>query len=248
MAARSAIRDAAFLNVWVLPERRRRGVGSVLLAALAGAAAREQGATVLRARARAGETAALGFLARHGFSEVTREIESRLDLAGDLPPGSGPPAGVEIVGLANRPDLAPDAHALSIEAFADVPGLGGTVAVAFDEWRRENVDEALTDGSFLALALAGGRVVGSVGLTVRPGEPEAVEHLLTAVSRPWRRRGVARALKSAQIAWARGAGYRELVTYNDGANAAMLRLNERLGYRPRVVEITFDRAAEGAGS
>jgi len=246
MAARSAIRDAAFLNIWVLPERRRRGVGSALLAALAGVAAREQGATVLRARARAGETAALGFLARHGFSEVTREIESRLDLAGDLSPGPGPPAGVDIVGLAARPDLAPDAHALSIEAFADVPGLGGTVAVAFEEWRRENVDEALTDGSFLALA--GGEVVGSVGLTARPGEPDAAEHLLTAVSRPWRRRGVALALKSAQIAWARGAGYRELVTYNDGANAAMLRLNERLGYRRLVVEITFDRAAEGAGS
>ena len=49
--------------------------------------------------------------------------------------------------------------------------------------------------------------------------------------RDWRGRGVAGALKSAQIAWARQAGIRRLVTSNDAPNAAMLAVNRRLGYR-----------------
>jgi len=77
------------------------------------------------------------------------------------------------------------------------------------------------------------------GLAGRPAEPDVAEHLLTAVNGSWRRRGVAMALKSAQIDWARGAGYRELVAFNNGANEPMRRLNALLGYAPRPAWITF---------
>ena len=46
-------------------------------------------------------------------------------------------------------------------------------------------------------------------------------------------RGIATALKQAQIAAARAAGVRYLRTQNDLANAAMRRVNERLGYERR---------------
>jgi RimJ/RimL family protein N-acetyltransferase len=47
-----------------------------------------------------------------------------------------------------------------------------------------------------------------------------------------RRRGIATALKRAQISWAAANGYRELVTSSVEAYEAMRSVNERLGFRP----------------
>lgn len=242
---RSDVRDAAFVGGWVLPGHRRRGVGSALHDALADHA-RNIGVRLLRARTVEDQPDAIAFLEHRGFVAVAREYESRLDLRTAVPTRvPAAPEGVEIVGLGGRLDLAPQAHELAIAAFPDIPGEADVVVGSFEHWRRENVDEALLDGSFLAVA--GGRVVGSVGLIPLP-RPGAAEHLLTAVDRAWRRRGVARALKLAQITWARGAGYAELVTYNDAGNVAMRELNLRLGYVPGPVDVTFERSLEDAGS
>ena len=54
-----------------------------------------------------------------------------------------------------------------------------------------------------------------------------------AVKRAWRGRGIATALKNAQIAWAAENGFRRLVTYNDEANLSMRGVNARLGYEPQ---------------
>jgi predicted GNAT superfamily acetyltransferase len=62
-------------------------------------------------------------------------------------------------------------------------------------------------------------------------------HDLTAVKRAWRGRGVARALKATQIAWAKANGYEELRTTNDERNAPIRRLNAEFGYRPSVGRI-----------
>ena len=54
---------------------------------------------------------------------------------------------------------------------------------------------------------------------------------MTGVKRAWRGRGVAGALKRAQIAWAKEQGYERLSTTNELRNEPIRRLNERLGYR-----------------
>jgi mycothiol synthase len=240
-ATRSDIRGAAFVNCWVPADRRRRGIGSALLAALSEHAL-GLGVSGLRTRTIEDEVGAIAFLAHHGFVEVARECELRLDLGTAAPlAAASAPADVEIHSLGARLDLAPQVHELAMEGQADVPTEGTVVVPPFEEWRRENVDEALLDGSFVAVA--GSRVVGWAGLTSVPASPGVAEHLLTAVARPSRRRGVARALKTAQIDWARRAGYRELVTYNAELNAPMRRLNEALGYVPRPEVITFRRPA-----
>ena len=48
---------------------------------------------------------------------------------------------------------------------------------------------------------------------------------------------MARALKTAQIGWAKANGFEVLRTQNDERNTAMRRLNEQLGYRPSVGRI-----------
>jgi RimJ/RimL family protein N-acetyltransferase len=52
-----------------------------------------------------------------------------------------------------------------------------------------------------------------------------------------RRRGIATALKRAQIALAAANGYREIVTSMVTRNDAMRAVNERLGYRPLPASI-----------
>src|SRR6202012_1729000 len=67
--------------------------------------------------------------------------------------------------------------------------------------------------------------------------PTAAGHSITAVKRAWRGRGIARALKAAEINWALDNGYTELHTSNEERNAPIERLNAHLGYRPKVERI-----------
>ena len=53
---------------------------------------------------------------------------------------------------------------------------------------------------------------------------------MTGVRRAFRGRGIAGALKRAEIAWAKQAGYERLQTNNEVRNEPIRRLNERHGY------------------
>ena len=102
-----------------------------------------------------------------------------------------------------------------------------------DRWRAAYLEgpSALPGGCFVALA--DGEAVGIAGLTALDARPGTAEHLLTGVRRAWRGRGIATALKRAQIEWARSAGLERLVTTNDETNVPMRGINARLGYEPR---------------
>ena len=82
------------------------------------------------------------------------------------------------------------------------------------------------------VALANGEVVGYTGLRRTGAASPLAQNLLTAVRRPWRRQGIATALKREQIARAREAGIEEIRTTNDETNAGMRGVNARLGYVP----------------
>ena len=57
--------------------------------------------------------------------------------------------------------------------------------------------------------------------------------------RDWRRRGLATALKRAELAWAAANGIREIVTWTQRGNDGMRAANERLGYVYRSVSLTM---------
>ena len=54
---------------------------------------------------------------------------------------------------------------------------------------------------------------------------------MTALKRAWRGRGIAKALKRAQISWAKANGIERLAATNEERNAAMMHINASLGYR-----------------
>jgi len=228
---RSSVPNCLYAMARVLPERRRRGVGLALVTALS-EHARRVGLGLLIGSVEEKDAQSFAFLRRHGFEEVGRERPVALELAGVE---AAAPDGVEIASLAERPELARAAWRVESEARVDVPSPEPLEGQGYERWRADNLDGPTALPDACVVALEAGQVVGYAGL-VRLDETTA-EHLLTAVLRPWRGRGIATALKQAQIARAKQAGLTRLLTTNDETNFAMRRINERLGYQSLPGEI-----------
>lgn len=212
-------------DVSVVSELRGQGVGAALLAAVS-AEARSLGKELLQGEVRENDSASLQWVERRGFDVVGGEKSVALDLAA-APPTVGPPAGVEVVSRAERPDVLEGMYAVTREAEEDIPGSPGVTP--FDEWRAREIDRPTRRPDLCFVALAGEEVIGYAALDVFGDDGG---HALTAVKRTWRRRGVATALKHAQIQAAKREGYRRLFTGSEERNLPMRSLNEKLGYKP----------------
>ena len=232
IAAPSSFAGCCFFGPRVLPALRRRGVGTALLRA-ASAHARELGRGELSANAEVGDEAALAFAARYGFVEIDRQVELVRALGEEAAPHV--PEGVELVSVAARPELLERAYEVAVATYRDFALPEPVAPEPFEQWAAE--EGRLPEGSFVALV--DGEVVGYSGLVPRDPTPEIVEQGLTAVRRAWRRRGIATTLKRAVLRAAAEAGFREIVTWTQGGNEAMIALNESLGFRVRSGSITL---------
>jgi GNAT superfamily N-acetyltransferase len=224
-------------RILVLPEARRRGLGRALYGAISEWAAGE-GATLIEVRADEADPAGIEFARHRGFEEVSREIKAMLELERVEPPLVSPPDGVEIVPWSERPELARGLYEVYEEATPDIPGNEDLVE-PYDEWLTLHMQGPGDRADATFMAVAGDEVVGFAKLSLTEAQPEIAYHDLTGVKRAWRGRGVARALKATQIAWAKRAGYKRLSTNNEERNAPIRRLNERFGYRPGPALILF---------
>jgi GNAT superfamily N-acetyltransferase len=215
----------------VLPEHRRRGIGTALLEHLV---AHVETLGVPTLRAGADDEGSLAFAHRFGFTEVNREVEQtfHLDGPGDVTPA---PEGIEVVTARERPGLWEAAYErFGLEALSDF-SVDTPLEVTPENWVREWL------GDPMFLALADGEVVGCAGLGLDPDNPSRAEHLLTAVRRDWRGRGLAVHLKLRTLAWAADHGLTEVYTWTQDGNAAMRALNTRLGYATTRVGIQLAR-------
>jgi GNAT superfamily N-acetyltransferase len=154
-----------------------------------------------------------------------------LELAGLEPRPVAPPPGVEIVTWAERPELAPGIYEVAVEAYPDIPGADQEEMEPFEEWLAHDMQGAADRPEATFLALAGDEVVGYAKFHLAAARPAAAFHDMTGVKRTWRRRGVAGALKRAQIGWAKEQGYERLETGNEMRNEPIRNLNASLGYR-----------------
>jgi GNAT superfamily N-acetyltransferase len=233
----SSIQSSLYAMVRVLPERRGEGVGSRILGALS-EHARSLGRDSLWGRIREDDAESRRFARNRGFREAGREYEVVLDtVAADV--SIAPPEGIELVSLADRPELAKTVHELDCEVSADVPRPEGDdfEANTFPRWHEQYLEGPGAVPEAMIAALAGDEVVGYTGLRRRGAVSPVAENMLTAVRRPWRRRGIATALKREQIARARAAGIEQIFTTNDETNTGMRGVNARLGYRPAPTQI-----------
>jgi mycothiol synthase len=230
IAGRSDLAGQGFVAPRVLPDARRRGVGTALVRELA---AHVERLGFDRSGASVDDEGSLAFGERFGFREVDRQVEQVRPI-GEEPWPDVPPR-VEIVAVAERPELFERVYEeLALEAFADF-ALDRPLEVSLDDWKREWL--SWPEGSFVALA--GGEIVGCAGLIHDDDRPDRAENSLTAVRRDWRRRGVAATLKRTTLAWAAENGVREIYTWTQRGNDAMRALNEKLGYATRAVSISL---------
>jgi GNAT superfamily N-acetyltransferase len=194
----------------------------------ASAAAREIGKSGLEVWTTTRTPEVAPWLEGKGYDEVRRYVISELDVAGVPEPGS--PA-FEIVTFADRPDLEDDLHALARLAYADQPGRSES---RIEGWAAWGLHAHRPDAYFIALE--DGCLLGYGYLQL---EGETWSNGFMAVAREARGRGVAGALKRAQINWAKTQGIATLRTANEVRLDSMLDLNRRLGYQPRYEEIVL---------
>ena len=228
MADRSDIHTRGFASSRVVPDARRRGVGTALLRELVAHVAGlgfDQVSTMIE------DDGSRAFAEHFGFQEVNRQVE-QVKVLGDEPVPTIP-AGVEVTTIAERPELLREAHPLAVEGYEDM-ATDGRATIELEDWLRDEATHAA--GSFVALAE--GEIVGFSGLMRHDNEGVA-EDGLTVVRRDWRRRGLARALKARELAWAAENGLHEVVTWTQRGNEGMRVVNERLGYQYRNVSYTL---------
>jgi GNAT superfamily N-acetyltransferase len=226
--------------VRVLRWARGRGIGSALLADL------QQRADALvvptlEVEAQDDDAGSLAWTEAHGFEEMGRSVRLALDLSAVEEPALDPPDGIEIVTWAERPELAGGIYEVACEAYPDEPGSGDAEMEPFEGWLSQDMQVSGDRAEAVFVALAEGEVAGyaKLSMSVRQGY---VMHDMTGVKRAFRGRGIASALKRAEIAWAKREGYRTLETFNDEENAPIRALNEKHGYTPARGSITFRRA------
>ena len=116
---------------------------------------------------------------------------------------------------------------------------------SYDQWY-ESLDRTEGAHYLVLLRAPDGAVVGMSEAAWDNQNPKIAYQAFTAVAKPWRGRGLARAAKAAILRQIRAAhpGAEEISTYNAESNAPILSINKRLGFgvRRRYVDYQITRA------
>ncbi|GAA3134287.1 GNAT family N-acetyltransferase [Streptomyces rameus] len=228
----------ACLNVYVRPDRTRRGAGRLLVAAAEEYLA-SLGATKLFAWA-LDEPANRAFAERRGYRVGRSAHFLRLGLAnGTLPPLTPVPAGVELRTAADFADDPRPLFELDAETLCDEPGDVGYEFTDYDAWTEETWKHPLLNRELTTAACVDGRPVAfTVARTDGDGRYSTA---MTGTARAYRGRGLAKLAKVHSLHRARAAGLTEAFTGNDVGNDPMIAINRWLGYEVCATEVRYVR-------
>jgi GNAT superfamily N-acetyltransferase len=228
----------AYLNVYVRPDRLRRGAGALLVRTaeeyLAGEGATRLYAWVLD------EPGNRAFAGRRGYREGRRAHFLRRDLTrGALPPLASPPPGVELRTAADFADDPRPLFALDAETVADEPGDVDTEFTDYAAWAEETWRHPLLNRELTTVAVVDGRPAAFTAAHTDGGTRYSTA--MTGTARAFRGRGLAKLVKNDSLHRARAAGYREAITGNDTCNGPMLAVNTWFGYEVCATEVRYVR-------
>ena len=241
------VRDGVVVyDLWghVHPDVRRRGLGRALLRenlrrAAERAAVKPEGEVVeIRSHAQEDEAANRALLEAHGLQPIRWFFLMRRPNLDDIPDASLPD------GMAYRP-VTPDQHRAifdaEVEAFRDHWSAREKTDEDFERtYRREELDTDLW-----VVAWDGDEISGVVQTWIWPEENATLgvargwlEHI--SVRRPWRRRGVGRAMTAEALRRLAAVGMREACLGVDSENpTGALGLYEGLGFEVRQRWLTY---------
>jgi GNAT superfamily N-acetyltransferase len=237
------------LRLEVMPEHRRRGVGSALFVRLL-AELHARDALLVRAGATEGDAESIGFLTQRGFREIWRTLHSRLDVAAFDPAPFADAAervarqGVSITTLAA--ELARDTgvlrevYDLYVTCARDQQEIDAVTPPTFAKFVAHEIAAPQAIAEAWCLARKGECIVGLSTLEQVTGATDVAECGYTAVHPAYRGRGIALALKLRAIAYARDHAYRSIQTNSNAGNERMLQINAALGFQPLPAHLTFE--------
>ncbi len=230
------------LSVEVDPDYLNRGIGTRLFADLE-ALARARGPLCrLVTSTQEDKTAASDFLRERGFEVAIREPISELDLpAFDETRFVHKIDQVNAMGirLASLTDLAREYTdwqerfwQLDTTVMQDVPTPDPFSPPTLKTFIRQHVDNPGFAPDVTHVAVHGDEWAGISELYIDPGLPEVGSTGLTGVTRPWRRKGLATALKLKVLRAARAKGVQRVITDNE-ENNPMFQINLMLGFKAK---------------
>jgi GNAT superfamily N-acetyltransferase len=222
-----------FLQVCVAPESRKAGLGTALLERCEAHLGDLGVATAVSFTTP--EEASRSFATAHGFRHTHTIRISGVDPR-SIEPASTPP-GVELRPLA---ELDPrKVFELDSEAMLDIPGEGALDDVSFEQWLEDYWRHPDVDLEASVAAIVDDRPVAFSWLRVAPGGRAVSD--MTGTLRDYRGRGLALLAKRATLVNAARRGVELVSTENDETNGPMLRVNEKLGYRPAGSTLRWSR-------
>lgn len=227
------------VNVYVHPEKRGLGAGTLLVRASEEHLA-QCGVTTLYSWV-LDEPEFRAFAERHGYAARRSAHFLRLDLASaELPPLQEPPAGVELrTAAAFAADPRP-LFALDAVTTADEPGDVGAELNDYEHWLATTWNHPLFDRDLTTVAVVDGRPAAfSAAQTDGSGRYSTG---MTGTDPAFRGRGLAKLAKNDSLHRARAAGCTEAFTGNDAGNGPMLAINEWFGYEICATEVRHVRA------
>ena len=222
--------DGATADQLVDPAHRGRGLDELLLgrcetraAELAPSAAPGDGVS-LEVWAHESDARRLDLLKRQGYREQRAFLRLERDLDDDLAAPAWP-AGIRVASFRTGVDDAV-VHAAYEEAFADHFGPGEP---DLERWLQSRFAHGSPDLGLWLVAWDGDEAVGGIEATETPSGAYMGD---LWVRRPWRGRGIARALMLEECAELRRRGVRTAFFGVDAANATgALQLHASLGFR-----------------
>ncbi len=224
----------------VLAEARGRGVGTAIYRQVS-AHARSLGKSHLEVAGFEDDAGGVAFAKSHGFVVVGRTRALRLLLDGCPRPSIDLPEDIVVTTLAERPELGRGVWETACEAMADIPYDGDIPASpgSFSEFAALRLagPNYIAEATFVAVH--GSHVVGYGQLSWEDRAAGISDHEMLAVRRSWRGRGIASALKAAQIAWALDNGLSELRTGNEERNVAARGVNAKFPYTPLPDQLLY---------
>ena len=202
----------AWSMLFVLREARHQAVGGSLYRRVS-EHARTLGRSELHMYSFEDDADTAGFGERHGFRVVARVRGLRLPLE-----------------RCPRPQV----DAPACEAFPDMPSPDDAPVQAgsYEQFVAAQLSGPRHIPQATFVAVADGQVVGDSQLGWLRRSAGIADGAMIAVRRGWRGRGLARALKAAQIAWAIDNGLSELRSGNEERNAPARAVNAHFPYVP----------------
>lgn len=239
-----------FVEILVDPDYQGRGVGSWMSEKMDGEL-RSLKATTAWTRVIESKPRSLVFAEKRGFVERKRDWESRLNPQEfDQQPFQEyldrvSHDGIRITTLAEEmvkgPGVVMQVYELDQDCWEDCPLPTPYTRVSFEQWEAKQFRDQrlLRDGYFIAVD--GARYVGYSSVWRVDKEPRTLFQYMTGVRREYRGRDIAMALKLRVIDFARRSGYDKIMTANDSENAAMLAINNKLGFKRQVGWILMEK-------